>query len=119
MMPQLFGGRPAATAGATPQSIPLQGQVANNAGGYYYAVDDWMRFDRFLLLGTEDGTHYVSAIELTRQNAEGALRCMEAAAVAMQFVRRERGTPVVAFDTAVHLPAVRIRCRRWRATEDA
>ena len=37
-----------------PQSEPLnERQSANNAGGYSFAVDDWARFDRFLILGSE------------------------------------------------------------------
>ena len=40
---------------ATPQSqpIPNSNQVPNSAGGYAWAVDDWVRFDRFLILGAE------------------------------------------------------------------
>jgi 60 kDa SS-A/Ro ribonucleoprotein len=65
-------------AEATPQCIPLPGQVPNDAGGYVYALDDWARLDRFLVLGTEDGTYYVSAVELTRRNAGVVLRCVAA-----------------------------------------
>lgn len=74
MIPSLFGRRD----GATPQTAPLPGQVANNAGGYFYAVDDWARLDRFLLLGTEDGTYYVGPLRLTRDNAAAAMRCIAA-----------------------------------------
>src|ERR1051326_8637121 len=39
----------------TPQSQPIPGsnQVPNWAGGYSWRVDDWTRFDRFLILGAE------------------------------------------------------------------
>ena len=42
----------------TPQSQPIPGsaQVANSAGGYAWAVDDWTRLDRFLILGAEGAT---------------------------------------------------------------
>ena len=44
----------------TPQSQPIPGstQVANSAGGYSWEVDDWTRFDRFLIFGAEGGTYY-------------------------------------------------------------
>ena len=46
----------------TPQNrpIPNSGQVANNAGGFAWAVDDWARLGRFLVLGSEGGTFYVT-----------------------------------------------------------
>jgi len=66
----------------TPQSEPIPGaktpQVKNSAGGYAWAVDDWTRLDRFLILGSEGGTYYASAMALTRDNARSALRCVQA-----------------------------------------
>lgn len=64
----------------TPQSQPIPGtaQVANNAGGFAWAVDDWTRLDRFLILGSEGGTYYVFEQALTVQNAESVLRCIKA-----------------------------------------
>ena len=43
-------------AGDLPQDRPLPGQIANSAGGFAWAVDDWARLDRFLVLGSEGGT---------------------------------------------------------------
>jgi len=65
---------------ATPQSLPIHGstQVLDNAGGYAWAIDDWGRLDRFLVLGSEGGTYYVGETKLTRDNAEAVLRCIEA-----------------------------------------
>ncbi len=68
-------------SGQTPQTEPLPGQVANNAGGYYYAIDDWARLNRFLILGTEAGTHYVNAVALTKENAQVLLRLLESEGV--------------------------------------
>lgn len=65
---------------ATPQSQPLFGrtdQVLNSAGGYVFAVDEWKRLERFLILGTEGGTYYIGERELTRQNAEAAAACLK------------------------------------------
>ena len=62
----------------TPQSAPIPGtsQVANSEGGFVFAVDDWTRLDRFLILGSEGGSFYASEQKLTRDNAEGVLRCL-------------------------------------------
>lgn len=63
----------------TPQSQPIPGssQVANSAGGYSFAVDDWKRLERFLILGSEGGSYYASEQKLSRDNAEGSLRCIK------------------------------------------
>jgi len=65
---------------ATPQSQPIPGstQVANSAGGYSWRVDDWTRFDRFLILGAEGGTYYIAERELVKQNHDAVVRCIEA-----------------------------------------
>ncbi len=62
----------------TPQNqpIPGRGQVPNNAGGFAWALDPWARLMRFLILGTEGGTYYVSEQKLTRDNAENVLACL-------------------------------------------
>jgi 60 kDa SS-A/Ro ribonucleoprotein len=62
----------------TPQSQPIPGtsQVANSAGGFAWAVDDWVRLERFLILGTEGGSYYAKERELTRENAEAVARCI-------------------------------------------
>ena len=46
----------------TPQSQPIPGsnQVRNSNSGYSWAVDDWTRLDRFLILGAEAGTYYIA-----------------------------------------------------------
>lgn len=63
--------------GRTPQTEPLPGQIANSAGGYFYAIDDWARLDRFLILGTDAGTYYVDPATLTKENAEVVQRLLE------------------------------------------
>jgi 60 kDa SS-A/Ro ribonucleoprotein len=61
-----------------PQWAPIPGaeQVENSAGGYAWAVDDWTRLHRFLVLGSEGGSYYASEWELTRENAEAVERCL-------------------------------------------
>jgi 60 kDa SS-A/Ro ribonucleoprotein len=65
--------RPAQT-----QALPGSGQVPNSAGGYAWAVDDWTRLRRFLVLGSEGCTFYASESKLTRTNAEAVERCIAA-----------------------------------------
>jgi len=64
----------------TPQSQPIPGstQVRNSAGGYSWEVDDWTRFDRFLILGAEGGTYYIGECDLVKQNHDALLRCIKA-----------------------------------------
>ena len=57
----------------TSQREPVPGRsdtVPNDAGGYGFAVSDWTRALRFLILGTDGGTYYVTERDLTKQNAE-------------------------------------------------
>src|SRR5216684_6701182 len=63
----------------TPQSQPIPGstQVANSGGGYSWQVDDWTRFDRFLILGAEGGTYYIGERDLVKQNHDAIVRCIE------------------------------------------
>lgn len=63
----------------TPQSEPIPGKpmVQNSAGGYAFAVDDWTRLQRFLVLGCDSGTYYASERQLTKENAACVLRCAD------------------------------------------
>jgi hypothetical protein len=65
---------------ATPQSQPIPGsnQVRNSGGGYSWQVDDWTRFDRFLILGAEGGTYYIAERKLVKQNHDAIVRCIKA-----------------------------------------
>jgi len=61
-----------------PQSEPLnERQVKNSAGGYSYPVTDWVRLDRFLILGSEGGSYYATEQKLTKENAQAVLRCIK------------------------------------------
>lgn len=62
----------------TPQTQPLPGanQVPNAAGGFVFAVDDWARLARFLVLGAEGGSYYASEKALSAENAAAVLRCI-------------------------------------------
>ena len=52
-------------------------QVKNHAGGYTFEVTPVERVRRFLVLGTEAGTYYVSPSDLTRDNAEAVVALAE------------------------------------------
>ncbi len=67
ILARLFRGRAAATLQSLPQ--PGRAQVANESGGYVYALDRWARVDRFLILGSEGGTYYATELRLTKENA--------------------------------------------------
>ena len=60
------------------QAIPGSTQVPNSGGGYSWAVDDWTRFDRFLILGAEGGTYYIGERGLVKQNHDALVRCIQA-----------------------------------------
>jgi len=61
----------------TPQTEPVRAdQVRNTAGGYVFAIDAWQQLERFLILGTEGGTYYVSETVLTAENATAAVECL-------------------------------------------
>src|SRR5580704_10679666 len=64
----------------TPQSEPVPGlaMVPNSGGGYAFAVDDWKRLERFLILGNEGGSYYATERALTIENAQGVVRCLDA-----------------------------------------
>src|SRR5881392_3870651 len=63
----------------TPLSQPIPGsnQVRNSNSGYSWAVDDWTRLDRFLILGAEGGTYYITERELVKQNHDTLIRCIK------------------------------------------
>jgi len=61
-----------------PQWEPLPGQVENSAGGHSWAVDQWTRLRRFLILGSEGGSYYASEWKLTRENADAVEQAVRA-----------------------------------------
>ena len=57
--------------------IPYQQQVRNEAGGYSYPIDNWTALDRFLILGSEGGTYYVTEKTLTKEAALRTISCIK------------------------------------------
>lgn len=63
----------------TPQTQPIPGKnmVQNNAGGYTFALDCFGQMERFLILGSEGGTYYVSESNLTKENAQNTITAIQ------------------------------------------
>lgn len=63
----------------TPQSqpIPGSGQIRNSGTGHSWGVDRWTMLDRFLILGSEDGTFFIGERKLTLDHAKNALACLK------------------------------------------
>ena len=79
------------TTRATPQHTAAdERQVRNSAGGHGFPLTDDVRVARFLTLGTDGGTYYASAADLTADNAQVVLQAA-----------RERGEWLVAQAVAV------------------
>lgn len=68
------------------ESIPGSVQVKNSSGGFSFEVNDWVKLDRFMLLGTEGGSYYATERELTVTSAEAVLRCLQSDG--LRLVRR-------------------------------
>lgn len=63
----------------TPQSEPMRDdQVENSAGGFAWAVDEFTRLRRFLILGSEGGSYYASERDLTKENVKVLDACLAA-----------------------------------------
>lgn len=64
----------------TPQTAFIPGRevdmTRNEAGGYTFPVDEWVRLDRFLILGSEGGAYYANERTLTLENAQCVERCV-------------------------------------------
>jgi 60 kDa SS-A/Ro ribonucleoprotein len=60
------------------QAIPGRDQVPNSGGGFGWALDDWGRLRRFLILGVDGPTYYASERRMVLENAHAVLRCCAA-----------------------------------------
>ena len=84
-----------------PQTAPIPGtnQIRNSAGGFAWAVDEWTRLRRFLILGSEGCSYYAGEWNLTRENAQAVERCLAAdgprAVAEIVEIRYERRRHVV------------------------
>ena len=59
---------------AIPQTQPLNDkQVKNNAGGFVFKLDELALLERFLVLGSDKNSYYVSAEKLSLDNAKNVV----------------------------------------------
>lgn len=69
------------TAKKTSQRETIPGRekdmMKNAAGGFVFTADSFTRLKRFLILGSEGGTYYVSEHDLTKQNVDNVRACLE------------------------------------------
>lgn len=67
---------------STPQTQAIPGHEAemaeNNAGGFSFLVDMWTQLDRFLILGCEGNTYYVSEQKMAEDNAKNVVKAIKA-----------------------------------------
>ncbi len=72
----------APTAKKTSQSAPIPGREKdmqhNFAGGFAFTADSWTRMQRFLILGSENGSFYVGESDLTASNTDNIRACIVA-----------------------------------------
>jgi 60 kDa SS-A/Ro ribonucleoprotein len=63
-----------------PQTAPIPGtnQIRNSAGGFVWAIDEWTRLRRFLILGSEGGSYYAGEWNLTRENVKAVEQSLAA-----------------------------------------
>ena len=61
-----------------PQTAKLPGKsmVTGKAGGQVFAIDDLMRLQRFLVLGSDGGTYYTKPRQHTAENIAALLRLL-------------------------------------------
>jgi 60 kDa SS-A/Ro ribonucleoprotein len=68
------------TQSNTPQSKPLPGRetemVKNSAGGYVFQTGPFMQLRRFLIIGTEGGTYYMTEKKATEKNIKCLDECL-------------------------------------------
>lgn len=65
-------------SGNVVQTEPVFGknQVENNAGGYVFETSIWTTLDRFLIIGSESPSYYVSEQKLTVDNLQNFFKCL-------------------------------------------
>lgn len=90
-------------------------QVLNHSGGYVFKVDDMNRLRRFLILGTEGGTYYVSERKLTRDNVDfltGLLESSNGIKAVDEIVRVSHEGESLKNDPAIFALALAATCNK-------
>ena len=73
-------GEPPSEREMRAQGEPMKGReqemVRNSNDGYVFPVTDWVRLERFLILGAEGGSFYARERELSLENAQAVKRAI-------------------------------------------
>lgn len=59
------------------KKIPGSKEVANNGGGFSFECSPMAQLNRFLLIGSEGGTYYVSEKKLTKDNVKNLVKLIK------------------------------------------
>ncbi len=62
---------------AQTSAAPGKKQVQNRAGGFVFKTDSFEQLNRFLILGAEGNAYYASAKEMTIENAQNTIACIQ------------------------------------------
>ena len=75
------------------QREPIVGKnmVPNNAGGYVFKVSPETRLDRFLILGTESGSYYCTARNMTLDNTKAIKKIIRSSRIFSHHKGKEEG----------------------------
>jgi 60 kDa SS-A/Ro ribonucleoprotein len=60
-----------------PATKVLPGMAKNDGGGASYVIDNWTFFDRFLIIGADTGTYYVTQDKNQTRNSDNAVKCIQ------------------------------------------
>jgi 60 kDa SS-A/Ro ribonucleoprotein len=111
----------------TPQSQPIPGREAEmvkmRSGGYGFSVDEQTMLERFLILGTENGTYYAGEKEMTKVNTDNirklvqkdglaVLRMVRAISLSGRAYKNDPALWVLAMASKIGSPAVRAEAYR-------
>jgi len=93
------------------------GMSRNAAGGFSFKVSDWDQLDRFLILGTTDGTYYIGKDAVVELNAEALNRCLDSDAdrVVQRVLEITRENRAMSKDPALFVLALAASRKRSRA----
>ena len=59
-----------------PVTKKITGTKKNDGGGYSHVIGKWEFLDRFLIIGAESGTYYVSQEENQQRNCDNTIACI-------------------------------------------
>jgi len=93
------------------------GMSRNAAGGFSYKVSDWDQLDRFLILGTTEGTYYIDKNAVVELNVDALNRCLDSDAerVVQRVLEITRDNRAMSKDPALFVLALAASRKQSRA----